>query len=352
MDAALNALSGTGGAAQPGGARSAAQDETRSSRLGRTTSTDLSPLAARTSGGAAAEVKRHGAAWTRTPTRAAARRWMPRSTRSAARAVPRNPAAHGAPPKMRLGRRDSVARRAPTSQQGSWVGNPVTTKPARHGLAVGAGSNGSAAAAQRCLSTTTAALGERSQPATAPKGPWAHHHRNRLRCRFRRRQRWSAAVRRPSAPASCARLLCAQTFPRRLAALESEAARCHLPSSSSCHCRRQASRGLLPFPPSVASFASSPPAESTNKAGEKGCGGRETTPTAAPTAAQTPALPLPTRPHPRRRFRFSPRWGFTCRRLRISLGLVDLSRTPSGTFFREVHPGSEMASQNDQNKAK
>ena len=31
------------------------------------------------------------------------------------------------------------------------------------------------------------------------------------------------------------------------------------------------------------------------------------------------------------------------------LGLVDLSRIPSGTFFREVHPGSEMASQNDQN---
>ena len=29
------------------------------------------------------------------------------------------------------------------------------------------------------------------------------------------------------------------------------------------------------------------------------------------------------------------------------LGLVDLSRIPNGTFFREVHPGSEMASQND-----
>ena len=128
---------------------------------------------------------------------------------------------------------------------------------------------------------------------TAPKGPWAHHHRNRHRCRFRRRQRWSAAVRRSSAPASCARLLCAQTFSRRLAALESEAARCHHPHR---HCRRQASRGLLPFPPSVASFASSPPAESANKAGKKGCGGRETTPTAAPTAAQTPALPLPMRP--------------------------------------------------------
>ena len=34
------------------------------------------------------------------------------------------------------------------------------------------------------------------------------------------------------------------------------------------------------------------------------------------------------------------------------LGLVDLSRIPIGIFFREVHPGSEMASQNDQNKAK
>ena len=88
-------------------------------------------------------------------------------------------------------------------------------------------------------------------------------------------------------------LLCAQTFPRRLAALEFEAARCHHPHR---HCRRHASRGLLPFPPPVASFASSPPAESANKAGKKGCGGRETTPTAAPTAAQTPALPLPTRP--------------------------------------------------------
>ena len=31
--------------------------------------------------------------------------------------------------------------------------------------------------------------------------------------------------------------------------------------------------------------------------------------------------------------------------LRILLGLVDSSRTPSGAFFREVHPGSEMASQ-------
>ena len=37
-------------------------------------------------------------------------------------------------------------------------------------------------------------------------------------------------------------------------------------------------------------------AESRNKAGKKGRGGRETTPTAALTAAQTPALPLPTRP--------------------------------------------------------
>ena len=43
---------------------------------------------------------------------------------------------------------------------------------------------------------------------------------------------------------------------------------------------------------------------------------------------------------------------FLWENLRISLGLVDLSRIPSGLFFREVHPGSEMASQNDQNKAK
>ena len=42
-----------------------------------------------------------------------------------------------------------------------------------------------------------------------------------------------------------------------------------------------------------------------------------------------------------------------CGELRISLDLVDLSRTPSGAFFffREVHLGSEMASQNDPNKA-
>ena len=98
---------------------------------------------------------------------------------------------------------------------------------------------------------------------------------------------------RPSAPSSWARLLCAQAFPRRLEALEFEAAHCHHPNR---HCRRQASRGLLPCPQSVASFASSPPAESANKAGKKGCGGRETTPTVAPTATQTPALPLPTRP--------------------------------------------------------
>ena len=37
---------------------------------------------------------------------------------------------------------------------------------------------------------------------------------------------------------------------------------------------------------------------------------------------------------------------------RGSLGLVDSSRVHMGAFFREVHPGSEMASQNDQNKAK
>ena len=37
---------------------------------------------------------------------------------------------------------------------------------------------------------------------------------------------------------------------------------------------------------------------------------------------------------------------------RLRLRLVDLSRIPDGTFFRELHPASEMASQNDQNKAK
>ena len=84
---------------------------------------------------------------------------------------------------------------------------------------------------------------------TAPKGPWAHHHRNRHRCRFCRRQRWSAAVRRSSAPASCARLLYAQTFPRRLAALESEAARCHHPRSSPL------SAASEPRPPAISTIA-------------------------------------------------------------------------------------------------
>ena len=32
----------------------------------------------------------------------------------------------------------------------------------------------------------------------------------------------------------------------------------------------------------------------------------------------------------------------------VWLRFVDLSRTPSGTFFLEVHPGSEMACQNHQ----
>jgi hypothetical protein len=87
---------------------------------------------------------------------------------------------------MKLGRRDSVARRAPTSQQGSWVGNPVATKPAWHGLAVCAGSNGSAAAAQRCLSTTTAALGERSQPSKSIVATRSHDEQ-RLKRRVKRR---------------------------------------------------------------------------------------------------------------------------------------------------------------------
>ena len=39
-------------------------------------------------------------------------------------------------------------------------------------------------------------------------------------------------------------------------------------------------------------------------------------------------------------------------KLRVRFRLADISWTPSGTFFfREVHPASETASQNDQNKA-
>ena len=60
-------------------------------------------------------------------------------------------------------------------------------------------------------------------------------------------------------------------------------------------------------------------------------------------AAHMPARPHHTPPCPRARGGFSPRWGFTCRKRRIWLGLADLSLlTPSGTFFREVHPASEM----------
>ena len=55
---------------------------------------------------------------------------------------------------------------------------------------------------------------------------------------------------------------------------------------------------------------------------------------------------------PGRRFFCPASGGFCSGQIRPWLDLVDLSRIPSGTFFREVHPGSEMASQNDQNKAK
>ena len=55
---------------------------------------------------------------------------------------------------------------------------------------------------------------------------------------------------------------------------------------------------------------------------------------------------------PGRRFFYLASGGCKLQQTRPWLGLVDLSRIPSGTFFREVHPGSEMASQNDQNKAK
>ena len=85
---------------------------------------------------------------------------------------------------------------------------------------------------------------------TAPKGPWAHHHRNRHRFRFHRRQRWSAAVRRSSATACCcARLLCAQAFPRRLAALESEVRGGELSSSSS-----SLSAASEPRPPAISTI--------------------------------------------------------------------------------------------------
>ena len=47
-----------------------------------------------------------------------------------------------------------------------------------------------------------------------------------------------------------------------------------------------------------------------------------------------------------------PSGGYKRHYARPWLDLVDLSRIPSGLFIREVHPGSEMASQNDQNKAK
>ena len=50
--------------------------------------------------------------------------------------------------------------------------------------------------------------------------------------------------------------------------------------------------------------------------------------------------------HPRSRFLISGPRNFILTKPRGSLRLVDLSRIPSGTFFREVHPGSEMARQN------
>ena len=52
--------------------------------------------------------------------------------------------------------------------------------------------------------------------------------------------------------------------------------------------------------------------------------------------------------HPTSSFWISPQRNFPRSVSCIQLGLVDLSRIPSGTFFREVHPGSEKATQNDQ----
>ena len=60
----------------------------------------------------------------------------------------------------------------------------------------------------------------------------------------------------------------------------------------------------------------------------------------------------PTPQSPGRHFFCLASGGCELKQTRPWLGLVDLSRIPSGTFFREVHPGSEMASQTDQNKAK
>ena len=56
--------------------------------------------------------------------------------------------------------------------------------------------------------------------------------------------------------------------------------------------------------------------------------------------------------HPTSSFWISPQGNFPRGLSWNSPDLVDSSRTPSGIFFGEVHPGSEMANQNDQNKAK
>ena len=53
--------------------------------------------------------------------------------------------------------------------------------------------------------------------------------------------------------------------------------------------------------------------------------------------------PVTQPPHPTSSFWISPQGNFPRVVSWISLGLVDLSRTPSGTFFWEVRPGSEMA---------
>ena len=46
-----------------------------------------------------------------------------------------------------------------------------------------------------------------------------------------------------------------------------------------------------------------------------------------------------------RKFRLTP-GGYKLEQNQLKLGLVDLSKTPSGIFFWRVYPGSEMAGQN------
>ena len=55
-------------------------------------------------------------------------------------------------------------------------------------------------------------------------------------------------------------------------------------------------------------------------------------------ASTVPVIKLSARKDLGLQFGFSPRWRFSWGKRKIELHLADLSRTPSGTFFREVHP--------------